>query len=93
MRCAVAICKNVFKKFLPGDVNAISFHRFPRDPALREIWIRACNRSDQFNPDTSHICSIHFEKSTFELNFMAELLKVNSRRRLKPSGNVYTTIV
>lgn len=90
MRCAVGTCNNSFRKFSPQDTNYISFHRFPKDEKLRKVWIKACFRKDNFNPDSSYICNIHFEENDFELNFKPQLLNTTPRRRLKQRGKVRT---
>jgi hypothetical protein len=59
--CAVGLCKNVSKK--DGNVH---FFRFPRDVALRKIWIKQCYRNKKFNVETSRVCSEHFEESDFQ---------------------------
>lgn len=90
MRCAVSTCGNSFKKIESSGVEElkehISFHRFPKDPILRKIWVKKCSREDKWNPDTSYICSTHFESGYFEHNFKAEFLNIIPKRRLKPTG-------
>ncbi|CAH1406774.1 unnamed protein product [Nezara viridula] len=82
--CAVGICKN------SGKCPNISFHRFPRDKKLRKIWILKCRREDQFNPDSSRICSVHFKPEEFERDFQGELLGSRLKAILKP--NVIPTL-
>lgn len=43
----------------------ISFHKFPKNPEMREKWIKAINQKD-FKPSIhSRICSKHFVKDCF----------------------------
>ncbi|XP_076296541.1 uncharacterized protein LOC143216874 [Lasioglossum baleicum] len=58
--CCIKNCKERQNR----DKN-ISFHKFPKNPELREKWIKAINRKD-FEPSVhSRICSKHFEKDCF----------------------------
>ena len=43
--CAVAVCSS------PQDA---SFHRFPKEPKRRALWLKACKRLDPVNPDTGN---------------------------------------
>ncbi|KAJ8720418.1 hypothetical protein PYW07_012461 [Mythimna separata] len=64
--CAVRVCGN-----RSSEANfktcGVTYHRFPRDPKLKEKWINACGRKDQWFP-TQHgvICSSHFEEKCFQ---------------------------
>jgi len=80
--CAVAICKLNFDH---GKIlgQKIAYYRFPKDENLRKIWITKCRRADQFNPDTSRICSLHFTEDSFERDLKAELLNQTPRLLLK----------
>ena len=66
--------------------RSISFHTFPRKGDIREQWFAASKRADDFNPDTSRICSEHFVAEDYIRDLKAELLgytpkKKNSERR------------
>ena len=52
----------------------LSFHIFPRKGDIRKQWIVACKRADDFNPDTSRICSEHFVAEDYIRDLKAELL-------------------
>ena len=51
------------------------FFSFPKDNKIRKEWIMKCKRNDKFNPDTSRICSDHFEKHKFLRDLKGELTK------------------
>ncbi|XP_040564340.1 THAP domain-containing protein 2 [Lepeophtheirus salmonis] len=54
--CAAYGCSNLDK----GSSTGRSFHRFPRDPKIRDQWIRAVRRKD-FTPSLHTVlCSDHF---------------------------------
>lgn len=95
--CAVAVCSNNSKLTKIKKLN-VSYHRFPRNNALRKAWTNACRRKDIWNPSTSFICSVHFSKECFETNLMNELMGEKCNRRLKSTGillftNVSTQLV
>lgn len=46
----------------------------------------ACRRKDKFNPDTSFVCSNHFDPSDFQKSMIAELGFAKHRKRLKPGA-------
>lgn len=54
--------------------------RFPKDLKYRKEWIQKCKRGDHFNPDTSFICSDHFNVDTFVRDLKAELLGSISKK-------------
>jgi hypothetical protein len=81
--CAVGLCNNVSKK--DGNVH---FFRFPRDVALRKIWIKQCYRNKKFNVETSRVCSEHFEESDFQ-NLME--IKLMHGKRLVLSKDKFKT--
>jgi len=84
MNCAVAVCtNNKFKSITKG--NDLSFFTFPND-GRRTIWVLKCKRADQFNPDTSFVCSEHFTKDDFELNYKVQLVGGPTKKKLKNCG-------
>ncbi|KAG8222102.1 hypothetical protein J437_LFUL000865, partial [Ladona fulva] len=89
-RCSVAVCSNSFYKTkgLEGS-SSISYFRFPSDSRLRKIWIEACKRKDDWNPNNAFICSIHFTEDDFERNLMVEMNFARKKRTLKP-GRIST---
>lgn len=74
-QCSVAICRE--------SRQDRSYHLFPRDPVLRNIWVEACHRKDNFNPERSIVCSNHFLPSDYEHHLMNELLQKQSKKILK----------
>lgn len=42
-----------------------------------------CKRADQFNPDTSFVCSEHFTKEDFELNYKVQLVGGPTKKKFK----------
>ncbi|XP_062550142.1 zinc finger protein 30-like [Armigeres subalbatus] len=67
MKCIVKSCKHDFHQAAPG----FSKHRFPRDEALRLLWIKAValGNNQLLDPDTNYesvlICSDHFTPECF----------------------------
>ncbi|KAL0860929.1 hypothetical protein ABMA27_009461 [Loxostege sticticalis] len=57
--CAVITCR-ARSTCLSKTKGGVSFHRFPKDPNIREIWIDATGRGDWIPTKTSTICSRHF---------------------------------
>ncbi len=56
--------------------RSISFHRFPKDVALRKRWVAALrvkNLPDRY-AETGYVCSAHFTESDFKRDLRAELL-------------------
>lgn len=86
LRCAVAACNNSLIRTKARN-EEISYHSFPNDANLRSKWVQACQRTENFNPDTSCICSTHFPKENFELDFRKQLMGTKAKRRLKPNSN------
>ncbi len=73
--CAIASC---------SSPNGISYHKFPKEPSLRKIWLEACKRKDKVNPDTATICAHHFKQENFVRDLKNELLNLPVRITLKP---------
>lgn len=70
-RCTVATCNN---SHIKTKAFNIVYHKFPRDPDLKNIWINRCRRDGEWNPDTSSVCSVHFTEDDYERDFQHELL-------------------
>ncbi|CAI6355295.1 unnamed protein product [Macrosiphum euphorbiae] len=84
--CAVANCKQHSGNAIQYGYN-ISFHRFPEDLQLQQIWAQKCKRNDEWNPKTSCICSMHFTPHSFAHDLKAELYGyVPSFRNLKENA-------
>lgn len=81
-RCAVAMCKNSLK-----TTENVSFHRFPiNKPKVLKTWVAKCGRGDKWNPNTSHICSVHFAEQDFEIDLRHQLMGTKQKWRLKNNG-------
>lgn len=85
-RCAVAVCSNSVQATKKRNAD-VSYHTFPKDQKLYNIWINLCRRKDKWNPKTSTICSVHFLSSDFETDLRSQLMNIKTRRTLKSSGN------
>jgi len=79
IRCRVDSCRNSVKGTKHTD---ISFHKFPKNPHLRKVWIKFTRKPGSWNPDNSYICSDHFSPDEFIRNLQAELLQLPARRRV-----------
>ena len=77
MICAINGC---FNKPKTGD--GFSFFNFPRDPIMKEKWYKLCNRSSDFNANTSRICEVHFDENDFEKH-KNKLVNKSYRKKLK----------
>lgn len=64
--CAVFGCNNINNNHR-GE--RIRLFRFPVNAKYRNLWIRACRRSDRINAKTASVCSVHFEKSAYKLSY------------------------
>lgn len=96
IQCVVAFCKSnafVNKK----EDEKISFHKFPKDDYRRKKWIKFCRREKAFNPDTSCICSKHFNKTDYENNDVEYSIKkelnMDVKVRLKASGKCFKIFI
>ncbi|KAF0701489.1 THAP domain-containing protein 2-like, partial [Aphis craccivora] len=63
-RCAVAVCSNSLQETKKKNSN-ISYHTFPKNQKLCDVWINACRKKDKWNHTTSTICSVHFLEKDF----------------------------
>ncbi|XP_031333557.1 uncharacterized protein LOC116163654 [Photinus pyralis] len=90
IRCAIYGCNNnvITVKKLGKDIK---FYAFPKGKNLvtntiRLEWINRCKRDDKFNPNTHYICSVHFNKLSYERDMQNELLGLPLRRILKSTA-------
>ena len=72
--CAIASCPSP---------SGISYHTFPKDKKLHDIWLSACKRKDIVNTKTASICANHFRQEDFDRDFRNELLNLPVRSLLK----------
>ncbi|GAB6022415.1 hypothetical protein CHUAL_006532 [Chamberlinius hualienensis] len=79
--CAVSTCKNNGRK----TTNVI-YHRFPKDIALQQLWVKCCKRADTVNPVHAKVCSIHFGPEDYVRDLKNELLGLPLRKRLITSA-------
>ncbi|XP_041983745.1 zinc finger protein 23-like [Aricia agestis] len=63
MRCCVENCTNDSNKI--NKFNGITFHMFPKDEKLRNVWIQALGIHDWEPKERSAICSEHFKQDAF----------------------------
>ncbi|XP_064215744.1 THAP domain-containing protein 5 isoform X2 [Tribolium castaneum] len=56
--CAYGCTQRATKK-------GVTFHAFPRDPALRKKWVIAINRDNFVPTENSRICGKHFQDSDY----------------------------
>ncbi|CAB4067904.1 unnamed protein product [Lepeophtheirus salmonis] len=72
--CAVSTCRS------PQEM---SFHRLPREPRLRDLWMKACGRKTPVTAN-ARICGLHFRPQDFVRDLRSELLGCRHIRRLQP---------
>ncbi|KAJ8909277.1 hypothetical protein NQ315_000496 [Exocentrus adspersus] len=46
----------------------IKFHRFPKNPRLRELWLKAVTRANYRPSDFAVICQNHFREDDYVIN-------------------------
>ena len=85
--CVVPGCQSGYgsKNQFPAGIGK---HRFPKDPRMRELWIKAIPRADWSPTVHSRVCSLHFDKSDFKVerddsNKNRNLGKLNTRQLKK----------
>lgn len=76
-RCTVAICNNSKEKTKRSG-EQIYYHKFPKSDPYRNIWVQRCRRAGVWNPNSCHICSIHFTSEDY--------IDSAYRKRLRPTG-------
>ena len=83
MRCAVFGCDNNNNS---GNIDKISYHKFPNDTKMCKQWVFSCRRQDQFNVKTARVCSIHFKAEDFIIpNPIFAQYELKSNVKLKPN--------
>lgn len=85
--CAVASCINYSGK-VKNLGRDISFHRFPKDLECKKKWILKCRRKDDWNPNSSYICSEHFTAENYVRDLKAELLGYTPKVRYLKSDAI-----
>ena len=81
--CVAANCSNTYG-------HNVSLFKFPKDPALRQKWIKNVQRTRaNWSGPSEHsvLCSQHFDSSCFEADSeLAAQMGIQKRRRLKPDA-------
>ena len=68
----------------------VSFHKIPKEPALRKAWYVAIGRIEL--PESGNVCSAHFTSDCYEDNVKLQLCpelfpnRRSTKRRLKPNA-------
>ena len=73
-KCCVPECRSGYRdtKENPNNDNKyvgeikISFHTFPADPDLKNVWIKNIERPDWEPTANARVCSLHFKESDFQ---------------------------
>ncbi|KAI8432217.1 hypothetical protein MSG28_004667 [Choristoneura fumiferana] len=73
MACVAIGCKSRMGVLTESD-QRISFHRFPKEPDLRNKWIQNVNRESWTPSPYSRLCSLHFHKSCYRKGFQTKVL-------------------
>lgn len=88
--CGVPSCRNYYGKTVKNKTLAVSYHKFPRDPNLRNLWIEACGKEGEIITGITCVCSKHFAPEDFENRLRNTLITdaniKSSKRKLKPGG-------
>ena len=81
-KCAIPSCKcSTNLKNCHGD--SPSFHKIPKDHALRRKWLDAINRSDGFSVNSAVVCGHHFKTECFYHPLSDQLMPgVSYKRKL-----------
>ncbi|PSN37136.1 hypothetical protein C0J52_20172 [Blattella germanica] len=81
--CAVEICGNNNRN--TKGTNII-YHQFPKAVDVCSAWVHACKRQDKINLTHARVCSDHFCESDYVRDLKSELLKTETKRRLKETA-------
>lgn len=77
--------------------ETIRYHRFPRHPQVRHLWIVACGRTHvqnkAFNIDTARVCSAHFPEDFYEDESQEQIMLGNLKKDRLKFGAVPTKAV
>jgi hypothetical protein len=49
------------------------------------LGIKACRRKNKWNPDTTHICRVHFKEEDF-VDLRSQLMNIKTKRQLISGG-------
>ncbi len=86
VKCVAPGCKSGYDSNRDDDKKeGISLFRFPKDPGILQMWLRAIPR-DQWEPSqNSRVCSRHFNDSDY---VQASTDTNTSRKRKNPDGDL-----
>ncbi|XP_049874047.1 THAP domain-containing protein 1-like [Pectinophora gossypiella] len=73
MACVAAGCMSRMGVLSESD-QKISFHRFPKDPNLRNKWIQNMKRDNWRPSPYSRLCSLHFDVSCYRAGYTSKTL-------------------
>ena len=65
-KCCVQNCKIGYDSEKVEEIK-VSFHSFPADPDVREVWVKHIDNKNWEPKPTSRVCSIHFEDEDFQM--------------------------
>ncbi|ELU07455.1 hypothetical protein CAPTEDRAFT_226468 [Capitella teleta] len=83
--CAVVGCTMKERTLFNDNVKKISYHMFPKNPALKAKWISAIRRENYIPGEWSTVCSRHFEDEDED---RTSALHVRLRENAVPSLSV-----
>ena len=89
--CAVATCTSSWfgGKGKKAKKKGVSFFKFPREKAIRNLWISKCRRTDAFDAEKAHVCSEHFSTKEYDTSYLLKtqfMLEGPHRPKLKPDA-------
>ena len=70
--CSVSTCCNRIHRIRDLRDPNLHFFRFPKDPALRAIWLEKCARKERFNAENAAICSAHFLPEDYDPSYLVK---------------------
>jgi len=48
------------------NINILYTYRFPDNLEVQTVWAQKCKRGNEWNPQSSSICSMHFKSECFD---------------------------
>lgn len=89
--CKVATCLNATGNPSIRLEQGITFHRFPKNPKLKKLWILRCGQK-KITAESARVCSEHFLKEDYIDDMQNRLLGLPEKKWLKstavPSQNL-----
>ncbi|KYQ50136.1 hypothetical protein ALC60_10779 [Trachymyrmex zeteki] len=59
--CYIKNCKNCIR------TENIKFFQFPKDPVIRQQWLKACRKNKSEITKSATICNLHFDENCFHM--------------------------